>query len=39
MNITKLEISGYKNLNIKLEHDAKVISLIGNNGSGIATPL
>ena len=34
MNITKLEISGYKNLNIKLEHDAKVISLIGNNGSG-----
>lgn len=34
MNITKLEISGYKNLNIKLEHKAKVISLIGNNGSG-----
>ena len=34
MNITKLEISGYKNLNIKLEHEAKVISLIGNNGSG-----
>lgn len=34
MNITKLEISGYKNLNIKLEHDAKIISLIGNNGSG-----
>lgn len=34
MNITKLEISGYKNLNIRLEHEAKVISLIGNNGSG-----
>ncbi|MGP5661633.1 DUF4357 domain-containing protein [Psychrobacter celer] len=34
MNITKLEISGYKNLNIKLEHKAKIISLIGNNGSG-----
>lgn len=34
MNISKLEISGYKNLNIRLEHEAKVISLIGNNGSG-----
>lgn len=34
MNITKLKISGYKNLNIQLEHEAKVISLIGNNGSG-----
>lgn len=34
MNITKLEISGYKNLNIRLEHEARVISLIGNNGSG-----
>lgn len=34
MRIKKLEVEGYKNLNIKITHDSDVIALIGKNGSG-----
>jgi predicted ATPase len=34
MKIRKLEVSGYKNLNIELDNSAELISIIGNNGSG-----
>ena len=34
MKIKKLEIKGYKNLKVSLEHKSDAIALIGNNGSG-----
>jgi len=34
MRIKKLTISGYKNLNLTLEHTSEAIAVIGNNGSG-----
>lgn len=34
MKIKKLEIKGYKNLKVVLEHQSDAIALIGNNGSG-----
>ena len=34
MKIKKLEIKGYKNLKVNLEHKSDAIALIGNNGSG-----
>ncbi|WP_445749305.1 AAA family ATPase [Polaribacter sp.] len=34
MKITNLKIEGYKNLEVQLLHNADIIALIGNNGSG-----
>ncbi|CAA0152222.1 DUF4357 domain-containing protein [Tenacibaculum maritimum] len=34
MRIQELYISGYKNLNLTLEHNSEAIAIIGNNGSG-----
>lgn len=34
MKIKNLKIEGYKNLDLELIHNADIIALIGNNGSG-----
>ena len=34
MKIKKLKIEGYKNLDLKLDHNADIVAIIGNNGSG-----
>ena len=34
MKIKRLEISGYKNLNVEFEHNGDTIAIIGNNGCG-----